>query len=194
MVEVVTYKQILDKYNISTPENTPVIPPQHILDNLLADLKTLYKGPNPDHPSFLKKYSFAWRRHYYTGKFYGFSYGFGLADPYKELEISDYERRLSLQTQGLCIKLPRQLRDHLTKVSRELQVGSYPLVFSLWVDEEDKWVPATKPEEFDDSTDDIGEMFYVGDGGCDGYYMTLEGKMYYRSAYGYVACPGTYIC
>lgn len=68
-----------------------------------------------------KKGEFA-KKTYLTGK-YGDKYGYKLADPYTEKEISEYEEFNKL-------KLPADLREYLTKVSRELFMSGDPIIFT----------------------------------------------------------------
>lgn len=52
------------------------------------------------------------------------TYGYELKPPYSEEEIVAYQQTCN-------IKLPRELEQYLTTVSRELFLGLYPMIFSI---------------------------------------------------------------
>lgn len=109
----------------------------------------------------------------------GDRYGFTLDDPLSLDDVEVFERRMGIQ-------LPKDFKTYITKVSSEIFVSSYPLVISLWLEDEELPKPCLIPKDTEmiyegnvcghaddnwkDCTDDCPTiwdgMMSIGDGGC----------------------------
>mgnify|MGYP001561723230 CR=1 FL=1 len=84
---------------------------------------------------------------------YGDKYGFTLASPFEESEVSDFELKYD-------VEIPKGFRDYLTTISRET-IDCYPYTIRLDMDNEDD--------------NDNGYEHYLDEDGFDIYYHLGDG-------------------
>lgn len=179
-------EQFVEKYNLF---NGPLEKPfsKETIEEMIVDFSSVYTGVK-NNPSFRKKIEWVFeKKDSEIGYSRGINHGFTLQNPYTLEEVEEYEKALSSKC-GKDIVLPEKLRYHLLNISREIQIGHVPHVFSLYYDDFEGWQPVSLTEHsYNDDEVQQCSVFEVGDGGCHFMYvMGIEGNIYHYDGESYI--------